>query len=176
MKIVADRMGIDIYEVVDGGGDQAVRLHALLSRTWARRPLHSHRPVLPDLERRANTVCTHRFIELSGEINRAMPEYVIGKLVKALNDRRKSLNGSRILVLGIAYKKDVDDVRESPSVEIMELIQAAGAEVAYSDPHVPRFPEMREHHFDLSSTSLSPDTLAGFDAVRIGHKSHDFRL
>lgn len=177
MKIVADRMGIDIYEVVDAAATKPFGF----TPYYPGPGLGGHCiPIDPFyLTWKAREYGLHtRFIELSGEINRAMPEYVIGKLVKALNDRRKSLNGSRILVLGIAYKKDVDDVRESPSVEIMELIQAAGAEVAYSDPHVPRFPEMREHHFDLSSTSLSPDTLAGFDAVVLAtnHTTFDYEM
>jgi len=94
-----------------------------------------------------------------------MPEYVVGKLIRAMNDRRKSLKGSRILVLGIAYKKNVDDMRESPAVEVMELLRQAGAEIAYSDPHVPIFPKMREHSFDLSSVELTPETIASFDAL-----------
>lgn len=94
-----------------------------------------------------------------------MPEYVLGKVVKALNERRKSLMGSKVLVLGISYKKNVDDMRESPSVEVMELLRESGAEVAYSDPHVPVFPKMREHSFNLSSVALTPETIASYDAV-----------
>ncbi|WP_306790216.1 UDP binding domain-containing protein, partial [Escherichia coli] len=86
--------------------------------------------------------------------NQAMPEYVLGKLMDGLNEAGRALKGSRVLVLGIAYKKNVDDMRESPSVEIMELIEAKGGMVAYSDPHVPVFPKMREHHFELSSEPL----------------------
>src|SRR5690606_16979067 len=106
-----------------------------------------------------------RFIELSGEVNRAMPAYVLSKLVDGLNENGKALKGSRILVLGIAYKKNVDDMRESPSVTLMELIEAKGGNVAYSDPHVPVFPKMREHHFELSSEPLTANNIASFDAV-----------
>src|SRR5690606_22425382 len=92
-----------------------------------------------------------RFIELAGEINSDMPKWVISKVADALNDRGRSIKDSKVLVLGIAYKKDVDDMRESPSVQLMELLRAKGAEVAYSDPHVPVFPKMRAHQFDLKS-------------------------
>ena len=98
-----------------------------------------------------------RFIELAGEINSAMPEYVIAKITGALNDAQKAIRGSRILVLGIAYKKNVDDMRESPSVIIMEKLRDLGAELAYSDPHVAVFPKMREHHFDLDSVEINED-------------------
>ena len=101
-----------------------------------------------------------------------MPEYVVNKLMDGLNKHQKSLNGSRILVLGIAYKKNVDDMRESPSVEIMELLRDKGAEVAYSDPHVATFPKMREHSFDLDSTELTPKNLQSFDAVILA-TNHD---
>ncbi|MNJ57950.1 UDP-N-acetyl-D-glucosamine 6-dehydrogenase [compost metagenome] len=95
-----------------------------------------------------------------------------------LNNAGKALKGSRILVLGIAYKKNVDDMRESPSVEIMELIEAKGGIVAYSDPHVPVFPKMREHHFDLRSEPLTADNLASFDAVLLttDHDKFDYEL
>jgi UDP-N-acetyl-D-glucosamine dehydrogenase len=119
-----------------------------------------------------------RFIRLAGEVNSRMPEWVIEKTAAALNQRSKSLKGSRVLVLGIAYKKNVDDTRESPAVEIMELLRERGAEVAYSDPFVPKFPKMREHRFDLASVALSAETLGGFDAVLLAtdHDSFDYAL
>jgi UDP-N-acetyl-D-glucosamine dehydrogenase len=107
-----------------------------------------------------------------------MPDYVVSKLAAALNQRKKSVNGSRILVLGIAYKKNVDDMRESPSVFIMERLRDLGADVQYSDSHVPVFPKMREHHFDLSSVELTAETVASFDAVLIAtdHDSVDYEM
>ena len=107
-----------------------------------------------------------------------MPEYVLSKLMDGLNDSGKALKGSKVLVLGIAYKKNVDDMRESPSVEIMELIEAKGGIVAYSDPHVLVFPKMREHHFELSSEALTADNLASFDAVVLAtdHDKFDYEL
>jgi UDP-N-acetyl-D-glucosamine dehydrogenase len=116
---------------------------------------------------------TH-FIELAGEINREMPEWVVTKVTDALNDREKSLKGSRILCLGIAYKRDVDDTRESPSVLVMEILRARGAVVEYSDPYAPAFPKMREHSFDLTSVELTPAALASFDAVVVLTDHSDF--
>ncbi|CAO1668254.1 UDP-N-acetyl-D-glucosamine 6-dehydrogenase [Halomonas sp. NYA30] len=177
MKMVADRMGIDIFEVVDaaatkpfgftpyypgpGLGGHCIPIDPFYL-TWKAR------------EYGLNT----RFIELSGEVNRAMPEYVVSKLIDGLNENGKALKHSHVLILGIAYKKNVDDMRESPSVRIMELIEAKGAEVAYSDPHVPVFPKMREHHFDLVSVELTVESLASFDAVVLAtdHDCFDFGL
>jgi UDP-N-acetyl-D-glucosamine dehydrogenase len=177
MKIVADRMGIDIFEVIDAAATKPFGFTAYYPGPG----LGGHCiPIDPFyLTWKAREFGLHtRFIELSGEINRAMPEYVVGKVIKSLNVRRKSLMGSRVLVLGIAYKKNVDDMRESPSVEVMELLRDAGAEVAYSDPHVPVFPKMRQHRFDLSSVTLTPETLANFDAVVLttDHAKFDYDM
>jgi len=164
MKIVADRMGIDIFEVIDAAATKPFGFTAYYPGPG----LGGHCiPIDPFyLTWKAREYGLHtRFIELSGEINRAMPEYVVSKIVTALNERRKSLMGSKVLVLGIAYKKNVDDMRESPSVEVMELLRDSGADVAYSDPHVPVFPSMREHSFDLSSVELTPKTIGHYDAV-----------
>ena len=177
MKVVADRMGIDIFEVVDAAATKPFGF----TPYYPGPGLGGHCiPIDPFyLTWKAREYGLHtRFIELSGEVNQAMPEYVLGKLMDGLNDRGQALKGSRVLVLGIAYKKNVDDMRESPSVEIMELIQAKGGIVAYSDPHVPSFPEMREHHFDLSSESLTAENIASFDAVVLAtdHERFDYEL
>ncbi len=177
MKIVADRMGIDIFEVVDAAATKPFGFTAYYPGPG----LGGHCiPIDPFyLTWKAREYGLHtRFIELSGEVNKAMPEYVVGKLMDGLNDRGRALKGSRVLVLGIAYKKNVDDMRESPSVEIMELIEAKGGIVAYSDPHVPVFPKMREHHFELSSEPLTAENLASFDAVVLAtdHDRFDYAL
>ena len=177
MKVVADRMGIDIFEVVDAAATKPFGFTAYYPGPG----LGGHCiPIDPFyLTWKAREYGLHtRFIELSGEVNKAMPEYVVGKLMDGLNDRSRALKGSRVLVLGIAYKKNVDDMRESPSVEIMELIEAKGGVVAYSDPHVPVFPKMREHHFDLSSEPLTAENLASFDAVVLAtdHDKFDYTL
>jgi len=177
MKVVADRMGIDIFEVIDAAATKPFGF----TPYYPGPGLGGHCiPIDPFyLTWKAREYGLHtRFIELSGEINRAMPEYVVGKLMKALNDRQKSLKGSRVMVLGIAYKKNVDDMRESPSVEIMELLRDAGADLQYSDPHVPIFPRMREHKFDLSSVPVTAENLAACDAVVVAtdHAKFDYDL
>ena len=177
MKIVADAMGIDIHEVIraaatkpfgfvpyypgPGLGGHCIPIDPFYL-TWKAREFGIHT----------------RFIELAGEINSDMPKWVVGKLADALNDREKSIKGSRILVLGISYKKNIDDMRESPSVELMELLQAKGAHIDYADPWVPVFPKMREHHFDLSSVTLTPESIASYDAVLLAtnHDVFDYEM
>lgn len=164
MKIVADRMGIDIHEVIraastkpfgftpyypgPGLGGHCIPIDPFYL-TWKAR------------EYDLNT----RFIELAGEVNTNMPRWVVGKIMDALNDRGLSVKGAKILVLGIAYKKNVDDMRESPAVELMELLEEKGAIIHYTDPHVPVFPKMREHHFDLSSIDPTPENIASYDLL-----------
>ncbi|EPJ96703.1 MULTISPECIES: UDP-N-acetyl-D-glucosamine 6-dehydrogenase [Pseudomonas] len=177
MKVVADRMGIDIFEVVDAAATKPFGFTAYYPGPG----LGGHCiPIDPFyLTWKAREYGLHtRFIELSGEVNQAMPEYVLSKLMDGLNERGKPLKGSKILVLGIAYKKNVDDMRESPSVEIMELIEAKGGIVGYSDPHVLKFPKMREHHFDLSSEPLTAEVLKAYDAVILAtdHDKFDYEL
>lgn len=177
MKTVADRMGIDIFEVIDAAATKPFGFTAYYPGPG----LGGHCiPIDPFyLTWKAREYGLHtRFIELSGEVNKAMPEYVMNKLMDGLNDSGKAVKGSKVLVLGIAYKKNVDDMRESPSVEVMELIRAKGAEVAYSDPHVPVFPKMRAHSFDLNSTPVTAESLAEFDAVVLAtnHDGFDYDL
>jgi UDP-N-acetyl-D-glucosamine dehydrogenase len=177
MKIVADKMGIDLHEVIraaatkpfgfvpyypgPGIGGHCIPIDPFYL-TWKAREYGVHT----------------RFIELAGEINSSMPDYVVSKVVDGLNERRKSVNGSDILVLGLAYKKNVDDSRESPSVILMERLRDLGANISYSDPHIPSFPAMRAHHFSLSSVALSPETIAGFDCVLLAtdHDKFDYEL
>jgi UDP-N-acetyl-D-glucosamine dehydrogenase len=177
MKIIADRMGIDIHEVIDaaatkpfgfvpyqpgpGLGGHCIPIDPFYL-TWKAREYGLHT----------------RFIELAGEINSAMPEWVIRKLVEVLNEREKSLKGSKVLVLGIAYKKNVGDSRESPAVELMKLLNDRGAEVQYSDPHVPSFPRMRRYRYNLNSVALTPESVAEFDVVMIAtnHDAFDYEM
>jgi UDP-N-acetyl-D-glucosamine dehydrogenase len=177
MKIICDRMGIDVHEVIRAAATKPFGFVPY----WPGPGLGGHCiPIDPFyLSWKAREYGVHtRFIELAGEINHAMPQWVIGKLAEALNERGKPLKGSRVLVLGIAYKKNVDDMRESPAVELMELLVGRGAKVEYSDPHVPAFPKMREHRFDLSSVTLTPERLAGYDAVLLAtnHDAFDYPL
>lgn len=177
MKIVADRMGIDIFEVIDAAATKPFGFTAYYPGPGLGGHCIPIDPFYLTWKAREYGVNT-RFIELAGEINRAMPRYVFDKLVSALNDRGKALKGARILILGIAYKKNVDDMRESPSVELMEIVEVNGGIVNYSDPHVPTFPKMREHKFDLSSVELTPQTLSQYDAVVLttDHSKFDYPM
>ena len=177
MKVVADRMGIDIHEVIDAAATKPFGF----TPYYPGPGLGGHCiPIDPFyLTWKAREYGLHtRFIELSGEVNAKMPAYVIEKLTNALNREGKSVKDSKILVLGIAYKKNVDDMRESPSVEIMEMLQYRGANIEYSDPHVPKFPKMRKYKFDLSSVALTPENLASYDAVVLAtdHDKFDYEL
>lgn len=177
MKVVADRLNIDIHEVIRAAATKPFGFVAYYPGPG----LGGHCiPIDPFyLTWKAREYGVHtRFIELAGEVNSSMPDWVINKVMLALNSRRRSLNGARVLVLGIAYKKNVDDMRESPSVFIMEKLRDLGVEVAYSDPHIPVFPVTREHHFDLSSVDLDPQTLAQYDCVLIAsdHDRFDYEM
>ena len=159
MKIVADAMGLDIFEVIDAAKTKPFGFTAYYPGPG----IGGHCiPIDPFyLTWKAREYGLHtRFIELAGEVNASMPQYVVDKTVRALNEAGKSLNGAKVLALGIAYKRDVDDMRESPSVFVMELLRDWGADVQYSDPNVPVFPEMRRHDFNLSSVDLSPEVVA----------------
>jgi UDP-N-acetyl-D-glucosamine dehydrogenase len=119
-----------------------------------------------------------RFIELAGEINTNMPYYVVDRVRNALNTRHKSVNGSSILVLGVAYKRDIDDMRESPALKIIELLTGLGARVLYHDPHVPVLPRTRKYDFELKSAELTQDVLRATDCVLVvtDHKNVDYDL
>lgn len=177
MKIIADRMQIDIYEVIRAAATKPFGFVPYYPGPG----LGGHCiPIDPFyLSWKAREYGMHtRFIELAGEINRAMPEWVVGKVSDALNDCGKAVNGSKILILGISYKKNIDDTRESPSVEIMELLKTKGAHIAYSDPWVDRFPKMREHYFDLESVAIVPEEISSYDAVIIAtdHDLFDYNV
>jgi len=177
MKIICDRMGIDVHEVIRAAATKPFGFVPY----WPGPGLGGHCiPIDPFyLAWKARAYGVHaRFIELAGEINTAMPEWVVGKLAAALEARGKALRGSRCLVLGMAYKKNVDDTRESPAAELMELLVARGADVDYSDPHVAVFPRMRRHRFDLKSVPLTPESLAAYDVVLLAtdHDAFDYAL
>jgi UDP-N-acetyl-D-glucosamine dehydrogenase len=177
MKMIADRMGIDIYEVIRAAATKPFGFVPYYPGPGLGGHCIPIDPFYLTWKARAYGLHT-RFIELAGEVNSAMPEWVVGKIADALNRRGRPIKGTRILILGIAYKKNVDDMRESPSVVLMELLIARGAQLAYSDPHVPVFPKMREHRFDLRSTLLTPRTLADFDCIVLAtnHDAFDYDM
>jgi UDP-N-acetyl-D-glucosamine dehydrogenase len=177
LKIVADRMAIDIHEVIRAAATKPFGFVPY----WPGPGFGGHCiPIDPYyLAWKAKEYGVQaRFVELAGEVNRAMPGWVVGKLSDALQAHGKAVAGSRCLVLGIAYKKNVDDMRESPAVKLMELLVQLGVEVAYSDPHVPAFPRMREHQFNLKSVTLSAESIASYDVVLLAtnHDAFDYAL
>jgi UDP-N-acetyl-D-glucosamine dehydrogenase len=177
MKIVADRMGIDIHEVIRAAATKPFGFTAYYPGPG----LGGHCiPIDPFyLTWKAREYGLHtRFIELAGEVNSSMPEWVITKVAEGLNYQCKSIKASKVLVLGIAYKKNVDDMRESPSVAIMELLRNKGAIISYSDPHVPVFPKMREHRFELSSIEVTEQSLKEYDCVIVAtnHDRFDYQM
>lgn len=178
MKIVADKMGIDIHEVIAAAATKPFGFVAYQPGPGLGGHCIPIDPFYLSWKAREFGV-NARFIELAGEINSSMPDYVIGKLTAALNDARRTVRGSKILILGIAYKKNVGDMRESPSVVLMERLEDMGAIVTYHDPHVPIFPKMRDHrHFDLSSVNLDEKTLEEADCVLLAtdHDGFDYDL
>jgi len=166
MKIVLTDMNIDVWEVIAAASTKPFGFQPFYPGPG----LGGHCiPIDPFyLTWKAREVGrTTRFIELAGEINTSMPHYVIERTQHALNEHSKSIKGANVLALGIAYKKNIDDPRESPSAEIIELLRDRGAEVTYHDPHLPVFPSMRKHRIDLKSVALTPATLAAADCVLI---------
>ena len=179
LKIVFDRMGIDIWRVLDAAATKPFGFMRFNPGPgWGGHciPLD---PFYLSWKAREFGI-TPRFIELAGEVNVRMPEYVLEKLSLALNERRKAVRGSRILVLGIAYKKDIDDPRESPAFEIIEGLLRLGADVSYHDPHVPRAPHMRSWPDlpPMTSSGLTEEILKAQDAVLIvtDHTAVDYAL
>lgn len=177
IKILADKMDIDIYEIISAAATKpfgfvpyypgpGIGGHCIpvdpFYLTWKAREYGMHT----------------RFIELAGEINNAMPQWVAHKIIDALNHQGKPIRNSKILILGIAYKKNVDDVRESPAIHLLEILVKKGAHVEYSDPYLPSFPKMREHHFNLTSVPINEQSLPQFDAVVLttAHDLFDFEL
>jgi UDP-N-acetyl-D-glucosamine dehydrogenase len=176
LKMLYDRMGIDVWEVIEAARTKPFGFQAFYPGPG----LGGHCiPIDPFyltwLARRQGL--TTRFIELAGEINARMPDYVIARLMEFLNEAGKPLRGSRILLLGVAYKKDVDDPRESPSFVLLEELRARGALIGYNDPHIPRLPRIRHHDLPpLESQPLTPACLARQDCVLIAtdHSAYDY--
>jgi UDP-N-acetyl-D-glucosamine dehydrogenase len=174
MKLVLDRMGINVWEVIEaaktkpfgfmpfypgpGLGGHCIPLDPFYL-TW----------------KAAEHGVWARFIELAGEINTGMPHHVVDQTARALNRHGKSLKGAKVLVLGLSYKADIDDDRESPSFEIIELLRAGGAEVAYCDPYIPVARAGREHDIGLSSVPCTADEFARHDAILVSTAHSDFK-
>lgn len=175
LKVVFDRMGIDVWEVIGAASSKPFGFKAFYPGPGLGGHCIPIDPFYLTWKARQYDMPT-RFIELAGEINSSMPRYVVTKTTEALNEHSKSLKGSKVLVLGLAYKKDIDDLRESPSIELIELLRQKGAKVDYNDPYIPRTHKQRRHNLRMASKKLSAIMLAGYDVVLIStdHSDYDY--
>jgi UDP-N-acetyl-D-glucosamine dehydrogenase len=175
LKVVFERMGIDVWEVIAAARTKPFGFQAFYPGPGLGGHCIPIDPFYLTWVARKHGVAT-RFIELAGEVNTAMPRYVVNRVAEALNEHNKAVKGSRVCVLGVAYKKDVDDPRESPAFEVMELLQKRGAHVSYNDPYIPKLPAMRHHAIRLESQTLTEEYLAVQDCVVIvtDHSSYRY--
>jgi len=177
LKLLCSRMNIDVWEVIESASTKPFGFMPFYPGPGLGGHCIPVDPYYLSWKAREYDFAT-RFIELAGEINTSMPYHVVNEIATALNDQQKSLKGSRILVLGVAYKKDVDDLRESPSLKIMQLLLQRGARLDYNDPYFPSMHRMR--HYDYSkmhSVELTPQAIASYDAVVIAtdHSAYDYQ-
>jgi UDP-N-acetyl-D-glucosamine dehydrogenase len=175
LKVLCHRMEIDLYEVIEAAKTKPFGFQAFYPGPGLGGHCIPIDPFYLTYKAREYDFNT-RFIELAGEINTYMPYYVIERTVQGLNDQGRPITGAKILVVGLAYKKDVDDLRESPSLKLIDLLLKRGARVDYHDPHIPVMPRTRRHDFNLRSVPLTPENLASYDAVLIAtdHSSLDY--
>ncbi len=176
MKVLFDRMGINVWEVVAAASTKPFGYQPFYPGPGLGGHCIPIDPFYLTWKAREYGMAT-QFIELAGEINTKMPEYVIHKVADGLNQHRKSIKGSKVLVLGLAYKKDIDDLRESPSIELIELLQEKGAKVDYNDPFFKQTHKQREHDLQMKSKPLTAATIKSYDCVLIAtdHSSYDYQ-
>ena len=174
LKVLSLRMGVDIWEVIDAASTKPFGFHPFYPGPGLGGHCIPIDPFYLSWKAKEYDFNT-RFIELAGEVNEAMPEFVVQQVGKALNSHRKPLNGSKVLMLGMSYKKDIDDLRESPSLTIIELLRGEGAEVLYNDPYHPKVG--RGRHYNLNMTSTPLEDLGQYDCVLIvtDHSDYDYR-
>ena len=177
MKLVAERMGVDIFEVVDAAATKPFGFTPFYPGPGLGGHCIPIDPFYLTWKAREFGVNT-RFIELAGEINRAMPEHVVQVVERALNEQGKAVRGSRILILGIAYKKNVDDLREAPALELIDRLQQLGATLSYADPHIPTIPPLRRGAYSQTAVSLGAETLSNADCSILctDHDGFDYEL
>lgn len=177
LKTVFDRMGIDIWEVIEGAKTKPFGYHPFYPGPGLGGHCIPIDPFYLTWKAKEYDMST-RFIELAGEINTYMPYYVVEKTIKALNAHEKSIKKAKILLLGLSYKPDIDDLRESPALKIMELLIKEGADVDYSDPYFPELPPLRKYKFNKKSVDITPKTLNKYDCVVIttNHSSFDYDM
>ena len=177
LKPLLDKMDIDIYEVIEAASSKPFGFVPYFPGPGLGGHCIPIDPFYLTWKARKYGMST-KFIELAGEINTAMPEYVLYKIFKSMNSLGKSIKNTNILVLGISYKKNVDDLRESPSLEIIKLLKEEGAIVAYSDPYFSKIPKLRKYDFNMTNTFLNADKISQFDLVVLAtdHDSFDYSM
>ena len=177
LKILFDKMGIDIWEVIEAAKTKPFGFQPFYPGPGLGGHCIPIDPFYLTWKAREYDFAT-RFIELAGEINISMPYYVVRKTIEALNIKGKGIKGTRILILGLAYKRDVDDIRESPSLKLIELLLEQGAQVDYNDPHVPAMKKTRKYHFPMKSVPLTEKSLQQYDCVLLStdHSSYDYNF
>jgi UDP-N-acetyl-D-glucosamine dehydrogenase len=175
LKVLFDRMGLDVWEVIEAAKTKPFGFQAFYPGPGLGGHCIPIDPFYLTWLARCHGMTT-RFIELAGEINTSMPQYVVDRLTEALNGQGKAVRGSKVCVLGVAYKRDVDDARESPAFTLIELLQKRGAVLSYNDPHIPRLPRTRHFRIPMDSAPLTPEFLAGQDCVLIvtDHSAYDY--
>lgn len=173
LKTVYSEMGIDVWEVIEAAKSKPFGFMPFYPGPGLGGHCIPIDPFYLTWKAKQHGV-TSRFIELAGEVNTAMPDYVIAQLERALEAKEKTLAGAKVLVLGIAYKKDVADPRESPGITLLAHLKERGATVSYSDPLIPQFPKQRKFDFDMESVELTADSLSKVDAVLIATDHSDF--
>ncbi len=176
LKMLCLRMNIDLYEVINAAKTKPFGFQAFYPGPGLGGHCIPIDPFYLTWKAREYDFST-RFIELAGDINTYMPYYVVERAVQGLNQTHgRSIKDARVLIVGVAYKKDVDDMRESPSLKLIDLLRQRGAQVDYHDPYIPVLPRTRRHHFDLHSVPLTPENLAAYDLVIIAtdHSSLDY--
>ncbi|MGH9714415.1 MAG: nucleotide sugar dehydrogenase [Candidatus Acidiferrales bacterium] len=176
LKLLSLRMGLDIWEIIDSASSKPFGFMPFYPGPGLGGHCIPVDPYYLSWKAREYDFAT-RFIELAGEINTSMPYHVVDAVAAALNEQKKSLKGSKILLLGVAYKKDVDDLRESPSLKLLELLTDRGAALDYNDPYFPALFKMRHYDFShMRSVNLTPEKLANYDCVLVAtdHSSYDY--
>ena len=173
LKMVFERMNIDVWEVINAAATKPFGFQAFYPGPGLGGHCIPIDPFYLTWKAREFEIST-KFIELAGEINTFMPYYVVEKAGEVLNKYKKSLNGSQVLILGASYKKDIDDMRESPSLKLIEILREKGAKVDYNDPYVPKLPKTRKYQYDMKSVELSKKNLAKYDLVLLSTDHTDY--
>lgn len=177
LKMVFDRMGIDVWEVIKAASTKPFGYQAFYPGPGLGGHCIPIDPFYLTWKAHEYDIST-KFIELAGEINTYQPYYVIERTMELLNKHKKALNGAKVLILGAAYKKDIDDMRESPTLKLIEILHERGAVVDYNDPYVPKLPRTRKYQYDMNSVELSKENLTKYDLILLStdHSGYDYKF